>query len=164
MANAGDLPITFADFSTGDTGNWTYVADGVMGGVSQGTAAHVDDAIRLRGNVSTENNGGFIQVRSRFEEAWPAEASELQLEVKGNGEPYYVFLRTRGLTRPWYSYRASFLAPDDWSIVALPLSEFVAARPEMPQSFTPDEVISIGLVAYGRDHAADLSLRRVEVH
>ena len=40
--------------------NWAYLADTVMGGVSQGTANFSDGAIRLSGQVSTKNNGGFI--------------------------------------------------------------------------------------------------------
>ena len=50
------------------TGQWSYFADTVMGGVSEGSAKFVNngsvEAIRLTGQVSTANNGGFIQVRS----------------------------------------------------------------------------------------------------
>ena len=50
------------------TGQWVYLADTVMGGISEGTAQFEDQGtsqvIRLSGEVSTANNGGFIQVRS----------------------------------------------------------------------------------------------------
>ena len=50
------------------TGQWSYFADTVMGGVSVGTAefqsGESGKTIRLTGKVSTANNGGFIQVRS----------------------------------------------------------------------------------------------------
>ena len=50
------------------TGQWSYLADTVMGGVSEGSAefgnSGLDKTIRLTGEVSTANNGGFIQVRS----------------------------------------------------------------------------------------------------
>jgi len=46
------------------TGQWVYLADRVMGGISEGTAQFEDQVIRLSGEVSTANNGGFIQVRS----------------------------------------------------------------------------------------------------
>ena len=50
------------------TGQWAYLADTVMGGISEGTAQFEDQGtsqvIRLSGEVSTANNGGFIQVRS----------------------------------------------------------------------------------------------------
>ena len=45
---------------------WRLVTDAVMGGVSRGTISReiVDgrEAIRMRGEVSTENNGGFLQI------------------------------------------------------------------------------------------------------
>ena len=39
--------------------NWAYLADTVMGGVSQGSAEFAAGALRLTGQVSTKNNGGF---------------------------------------------------------------------------------------------------------
>jgi hypothetical protein len=152
----------FEDFSDPQH-DWAYVADGVMGGVSQGAATQEPGAMRLTGAVSTDRNGGFIQVRTRFGGGWPAEAEGLTLRVRGNGERYFVFLRTAGLARPWYSYRAGFATTPEWSEVTLRFADFTAARPEMPQSFTPDQVISIGLVAYGRDHQADLSVARISL-
>ena len=47
--------------------NWAYLADTVMGGVSQGGAEFAAGALRLTGQVSTKNNGGFIQVRTRVD-------------------------------------------------------------------------------------------------
>ena len=45
---------------------WRLVTDTVMGGVSQGVLSRktvaARDAVRMRGDVSTENNGGFIQI------------------------------------------------------------------------------------------------------
>ena len=62
------------------TGQWVYLADTVMGGISEGTAQFEDQGtsqvIRLSGEVSTANNGGFIQVRSPV--AWEA-AKEKQV-------------------------------------------------------------------------------------
>ena len=50
--------------------NWAFFTDGVMGGLSQGKAiiANVDgvDCYHMTGNVTTENNGGFIQIRSQL--------------------------------------------------------------------------------------------------
>ena len=47
---------------------WTYIADNVMGGISDGRVEFnlVDSNVYalLSGNVSTENNGGFIQILS----------------------------------------------------------------------------------------------------
>lgn len=152
----------FDDFSAA-ADRWSYVADGVMGGVSQGGATFPEGAVRLTGQVSTDNNGGFIQVRRDIEGGLPVDTQGLRLSVRGNGDAYYVFLRTQGLARVWHSYRHSFVAPDDWTEVELRLADFTPSHAEMPPSFTPDQLIRIGLVAYGRDHEADLTVRSIEL-
>ena len=47
---------------------WQYISDQVMGGISDGEVTLEQDGemffARLTGNVSTKNNGGFIQLRS----------------------------------------------------------------------------------------------------
>ena len=159
----------FEDFEADAGERWTYVADRVMGGVSNGKAEMVrsgsDAAVRLTGTVSTDNNGGFIQVRQRFAAGdWPADAKGLRILAKGNGETYYVFLRTEGLSRVWYSYRFAFEAGAEWREYEMPFDQFSASHDGMPDRFTPDIVKSIGLVAYGKDHEADVTLRSVEVY
>ena len=50
---------------------WEFVSDDVMGGKSVGQLKINDNEeeifYRLKGKVSTENNGGFIQFRSKIE-------------------------------------------------------------------------------------------------
>lgn len=155
------------DFSNAPESRWSYVADQVMGGVSDGEAQLGHDGedafIRLTGTVSTDNNGGFIQVRRQLEDGLPPETQSLNLTVRGNGETYYVFLRSRKGTRPWHSYRASFAAREDWAIVSLPIDQFEPSRPELPAKIMPGEVTGIGLVAYGADFEADLSVKSIAI-
>ncbi len=152
----------FDDFSAA-ADRWSYVADGVMGGVSQGGATFSEGTVRLTGQVSTDNNGGFIQVRREIEGGLPADTQGLRLSVRGNGETYYVFLRTEGLARVWHSYRHAFTAPEDWTEVTLDLADFAPSHADMPATFTPDQLIRIGLVAYGRDQEANLTVRSIEL-
>jgi len=92
--------------------------DQVMGGVSKGTmvrdAVAGRAAIRMRGDLSLENNGGFVQIAldlSPYGGVVDASAwSGIELDVFGNGEEYGVHLRTDALTRPWQSYRQIFSA------------------------------------------------------
>ena len=49
---------------------WNFITDQVMGGVSTGkfTVEKVDGVMcyRMIGDVSTKNNGGFIQIRAKL--------------------------------------------------------------------------------------------------
>ncbi|MCU4652531.1 CIA30 family protein [Roseibacterium sp. SDUM158016] len=137
--------------------SWSYLADTVMGGVSEGVAEAEGGAVRLRGTVSTENRGGFIQVRTSVN-GLPDDARALVVRVRGNGEPYFIHLRTTRTRLPWQYYQAQFDTSSDWRDVTLPFTEFHPSGGLLPGTLRPGDIRSIGLVAYGRDHVADVSI------
>jgi hypothetical protein len=139
--------------------DWSYLADTVMGGVSEGTARIEDGALRLTGTVSTANRGGFIQARTAVPQGLPENTTALRLRVRGNGERYFVHLRTTRTRLPWQYYQQGFDTGPDWAEVTLPFTAFTASGRLMSGTLRPAEIRSIGIVAYGRDHAADLSLQ-----
>lgn len=141
--------------------SWRYAADTVMGGVSTGRGWVEDGVLRLEGTVSTANNGGFIQVRTDLPNGLTTDA--VQLRVRGNGERYFIHLRSVHSTRPWLSYRAGFEATTNWTDITLPLSAFTPSRDSLPPQIQREDVRSIGVVAYGRDHAADVSVSHISV-
>jgi len=167
-AAAGAETTILEDFSENPQTRWEYFADVVMGGVSDGGAEFVADGeiafVHLTGTVSTENNGGFLQVRRFLPQGLPAETEGLELDIRGNGEAYYVFLRTREMTRPWHFYNASFQSTPDWSQVRISLAAFEGSHDFLADPIDPQSVISLGFVAYGRDHIADLSVSSVGVY
>jgi hypothetical protein len=138
--------------------DWTYLGDSVMGGVSQGTARIEDGVLRLTGTVSTENRGGFIQARTALPGGLPEDATGLRLRVRGNGERYFIHLRTTRTALPWQYFQQGFETGPDWAEVTLPLSGFAPSGRLLAEALRPGDVRSLGLVAYGRDHLADVSL------
>ena len=143
---------------------WQLFTDRVMGGISNGAMVRETvegrPAIRMRGDVSLENNGGFVQIaldlapdgRAVDVSAW----SGLELDVFGNGEEYSVHLRTSDLARPWQSYRQSFRADPQWRTVPFRFQEFVPHRTDVP--LNTRRIRRIGVVAIGRAFSADLSV------
>ncbi len=69
---------------------WCLVTDQVMGGISQGKLeildADVGFFLQLSGQVSTDNNGGFIQIRTKIE-GHPEKKNfkGVRIRVSGNG-------------------------------------------------------------------------------
>ncbi|MBT8132443.1 MAG: CIA30 family protein, partial [Gammaproteobacteria bacterium] len=164
---ATSADVMIEDFATDPSTRWSFVSDQVMGGVSDGQVLFATDAadsfVRLTGNVSTENNGGFIQVRRQFQKGLPVDAQALRLRVRGNDEHYYLHIQTVDSSRPWYYYQAEFSALPVWHDVVIPLSAFAASEEALPDTVDPAKVRSLGIVAYGRDHAADISVARIEL-
>ena len=144
--------------------NWAYLADTVMGGVSQGGAEFAAGALRLTGQVSTKNNGGFIQVRTRIDPSETRDKTGIRIKVKGNGEIYYLHVRNASARLPWHYYTASFKTNEKWKNIAIPFDEFEKSATFMPKKLKANTIKTIGLVAYGKDHNADVSIANLEFY
>jgi hypothetical protein len=146
------------------TGQWVYLADRVMGGISEGTAQFEDQVIRLSGEVSTANNGGFIQVRSPV--LWEAAKGKtgIRLTVKGNGDQYYLHIRSTYTRLPWHYYHHSFQASGSWSEIILPFEAFEKSSSLLRAQLDQGKIKTIGIVAYGKDYSADVSVKRLEFY
>ncbi|MEK9571906.1 MAG: CIA30 family protein [Paracoccaceae bacterium] len=144
--------------------NWAYLADTVMGGVSQGSAEFAAGALRLTGKVSTKNNGGFIQVRTRIDPTETIGKSGIKIKVKGNGDVYYLHVRNASARLPWHYYTASFKTSEKWKDITISFDEFEKSATLMPRKLKPESIKTIGLVAYGKDHEADVSIANLEFY
>jgi len=146
------------------TGQWVYLADRVMGGISEGTAQFEDQVIRLSGEVSTANNGGFIQVRSPV--LWEAAKGKtgIRLTVKGNGDQYFLHIRSTDTRLPWHYYQHSFQASGAWSEISLPFEDFEKSSSLLRATLGESKIKTIGIVAYGKDYSADVSVKRLEFY
>lgn len=164
---AGSLIID--DFSRAHPGTcigtqWQLLSDAVMGGVSAGrmwrTAFAGRPAIRMQGEVSLENNGGFLQIATDLApDGGTFDASGftgVAITVAGNGQDYGLHLRTSELTRPWQSYRTSFIAMPGWQEILCPFSSFVPHRTETPLNLRL--LRRLGVVAIGRAFTADVAV------
>jgi hypothetical protein len=144
---------------------WRYFSDQVMGGVSQGKVNFATEQgeqfAHLTGEVSTANNGGFIQVRREIAKASIESAAGVYLRVRGNGEPYYLHLRTSGTLLPWQYYQASFQTTQQWQIIKVPLSAFARSSSWISKSVKPRSLSSIAIVAFGREHSADIEIAQI---
>ena len=144
------------------TPDWEFVADTVMGGVSRGQIAAAPDGTRLTGQVSLENDGGFVQMAFDLADGDAHDASRwdgVWLDVTGNDERYDLRLRTTDLTRAWQSYRAAFVAPKEGARVRIAFADLEAHRTEA--AFDPGRLRRIGVLAIGRVFAADVTVRGV---
>ena len=143
---------------------WELISDRVMGGVSVGSMTRESvsgrPALRMRGDVSLANDGGFIQVALDLTPSGdPVDASVwkgIEIDVFGAKERYNLHLRTSDVVRPWQSYRASFVASPSWRTVQMPFEEFEPHRLAAP--FDRSQLRRLGIVAIGRAFVADIAI------
>jgi hypothetical protein len=150
--------------------SWQRFTDQVMGGRSR--AASVIEVLdgrrclRLTGEVSLANNGGFIQValplaeRGRVLEAqgWTG----LRLLVRGAGDGYYLHLRTADCRLPWQYYDVELPCGPQWSEVEIAFADF------QPRSLGAALDLSglqrLGVVAGKKAFTADIAVARIELY
>lgn len=147
---------------------WQTFTDRVMGGLSDGQASFETLAgkrcIRLRGMVSLENQGGFVQAalplvrQGGSFDAGPYRG--VRLWVRGNGASYYVHLRTEDTRLPWQYYEARFEAGAEWKQVDIPFSAF---GPEnLDAALATGKLKRLAVVAAKKALSADVAVARIE--
>ncbi|MDC0343309.1 CIA30 family protein [Alphaproteobacteria bacterium] len=149
---------------------WQYISDQTMGGVSDGQAILDKDGdmifARLTGNVSTANNGGFIQIRTNFSFVDLINTNKdlkgVLLNTKGNGETYHIFIRTSEDRSYRDFYSATFTANDNWEIVDLPFTKFKHRYSN--RSLNGNDIRTFGIVAYGRNFFSDVSVSEISFY
>ncbi len=153
------------DFRNDPQGQWRFLADTVMGGVSTGRVVFKNENgaayVHMTGRVSTENNGGFIQVRRQLSSRPSSATKGIRLIARGNGQRYFIHLRTSGTVLPWQYYQAEFNVTGTWQEYRLPLSAFKRSGRMLAATPSPASVRSVAIVAYGRDHTADIQVREI---
>lgn len=159
---------TMIEFPVSDPARWDYFSDQVMGGVSGGRVSFEtvegQPLLRLTGNVSTAKRGGFIQARITLDTPLSDTAQGIVLTVRGNAQPYFLHIRTKWTVLPWQLYQAKFETSNTWHEIRVPFTAFAPYGKLLRQSFKVSDMRSVAVVAFGRDHDADLSVRSIGVY
>lgn len=149
---------------------WRVFTDQVMGGVSRGAATRDTMAalpcLRLRGEVSLQNNGGFIQMALPLDGAGGGlDASAyrgFRLTTTGNGRTYAVHLRTADTRLPWQYYQAPIPTAEGWQEIDVPFSAFRGENLRAPLDVRRLERVAI--VAAGWAGTADVAIARIVLY
>ena len=149
---------------------WRMFTDRVMGGLSDGRAGYETiegrRSLRLRGNVSLENNGGFIQVALPLDSSGrPFDATSftgVRITAMGNGEEYHIHIRSTQSRRPWQYFGASFQPSQEWRSIDIPFSSF---KPEnLRADLDTGQLLRIAVVAIKKAFTADVAVSRLEFY
>ena len=145
---------------------WNFITDQVMGGVSTGkfTVDKVDGikCYKMTGDVSTKNNGGFIQIRTKLNpEIKSKDYRGIYINVYGNEKSYNLHLRTGLTLAPWQYYSYTFFSSKKWIEIKAPFIEFKKSNFYQPKSILGQNIKSVGLVAGFNDFKSDICLGEI---
>ena len=112
------------DFGEDGDANWFPLNDDVMGGVSTSSMQSTEKTILFTGEVSTDNNGGFVSLRSPNGEYELEDYTQVEVSYKSSGQDFMMILADHAA---WYmpEFRHEVLpTSEEWTTVTIPLSDF----------------------------------------
>lgn len=148
----------------------------------------------LRGRVSLANNGGFIQMATNLVAAGSGGEQQQQTSVDASAflgielhvqsfkitsenndddsdsahpdESFNVHLKNTACTKPYISYRATFVAPTgQWTTVRIPFASFQGKGQGVEgTSFDTKTLTRLGIVAIGRAMTVQLAVAEVRFY
>ena len=86
----------------------------------------------------------------------------VEITAKGNNQNYYVHLRTTGTILPWQYYQSGFNVNNEFKVFRLPLQIFKRSSSFLSKKINPKKITSIGIVAFGRNHIADIIIKEIQ--
>ncbi len=151
---------------TNQSQKWIFITDQVMGGLSTGKfiVDEVDGVIcyKMTGDVSTKNNGGFIQIRTKLSpEINSKDYNGVYIKVFGNERNYNLHLRTGLTLAPWQYYSYTFFSSKKWIEIRAPFIEFKKSNFYQPKSILGQNIKSVGLVAGFDNFKSDICLSEI---
>jgi hypothetical protein len=136
--------------SDGRTQNWALLSDNVMGGISEGQVEYKSTSLVLKGNVSLENRGGFVSIKSPFGKLDLSSFATVSIKFRSSNQKYAFTLENSGR---WYepSYKHSFYAKEanTWETISMDLDNFSEEVIGRPTGKKADKSITQGIIRIG---------------
>ncbi len=149
----------------GSSDGWYVVNDGVMGGLSKGQIYVENDLAVFKGEVSTDNNGGFTMIQNRFNKIEIDKFTAFVIKVKGDGKAYQF--RVKSDKYQQYSYVYEFPTSGEWQEISIPFDSLVPrfrGRSLDMSNFDGSKIEEIAfLIGNKRDEAFELILDKISV-
>jgi hypothetical protein len=150
------------ELSLSDQSRWEVISDQVLGVGSDWSASFevVDGqpALRLAGDASEADCGGFILARTKLKSPLHETAQGVVLKARGNGQPVFLQLQVKGNRSTWKHYRASFRASYFLEELRIPFRDFAALGRHPNNRLDPTAILRLTVAAVSLDHCADLTV------
>ena len=112
------------DFGESDGADWFVLNDDVMGGVSTSEVYATDTTVVFEGEVSTDNNGGFVSFRSPNNEYDLSQYSQIEVSYISEGHDFTMILADQMM---WYMPEFKhevFPIENEWTTAVTSLYDF----------------------------------------
>ena len=142
---------------------WQGVTDQVMGGVSNLAIRHSDGVFYMSGNVSTDNNGGFVRLSNRIN-INSNDFKGIKFKAKGNNETYEIHVTLKGLKiPPWSYFSQAFDVNDDWQEYEIFFEDLKRSSGFSAAPMKAKNIRDLSIAGFGRDFKVDLAIKEISL-
>ena len=142
---------------------WQGVTDQVMGGVSNLAIRHTDGVFYMSGNVSTDNNGGFVRLSNRVN-INSNDFKGIKFKAKGNNETYEIHVTLKGLKiPPWSYFSQGFDVNDDWQEYEIFFKDLKRSSGFSAAPMKAKNIRDLSIAGFGRDFKVDLAIKEISL-
>ena len=146
-----------------DPDTWRGVTDQVMGGVSNLIIRHSDGVFFMSGNVSTDNNGGFVRLSNRVDIS-SNDFKGIKFKAKGNNETYEIHVTLKGLKiPPWSYFSQSFNVTEQWQEYQISFKDLKRSSGFSAATMKAKNIRDLSIAGFGRDFAVDLAIKDISL-
>ena len=146
-----------------DPDTWRGVTDQVMGGVSNLIIRHSDGVFFMSGNVSTDNNGGFVRLSNRVDIS-SNDFKGIKFKAKGNNETYEIHVTLKGLKiPPWSYFSQPFNVTEQWQEYQISFKDLKRSSGFSAASMKAKNIRDLSIAGFGRDFAVDLAIKDISL-
>ena len=117
----------------------------------------------MKGNVSTDNNGGFVRLSNRLA-INSNEFKGIKFKAKGNNENYEIHVTLKGLKiPPWSYFSQGFDVIDQWQEYEIFFSNLERSSGFSAASMKAKNIRDISIAGFGRDFVVDLEIKEISL-
>ena len=144
-----------------DPNSWVGVTDQVMGGISDLEISYSDGIFFMIGNVSTDNNGGFVRLSNRVD-IQSNDFKGIKFKAKGNSEIYEIHVTLKGFKiPPWSYFSKAFKVKNSWQNYEIFFKDLKKATGYSAASMKAKNIKDISIAGYGRDFDVNLQIKDI---
>jgi len=139
---------------------WQGVTDQVLSNLA---IRHADGVFYMSGNVSTDNNGGFVRLSNRIN-INSNDFKGIKFKAKGNNETYEIHVTLKGLKiPPWSYFSQGFDVNDDWQEYEIFFKDLKRSSGFSAAPMKAKNIRDLSIAGFGRDFKVDLAIKDISL-
>ena len=117
----------------------------------------------MSGNVSTDNNGGFVRLSNRVDIS-SNDFKGIKFKAKGNNETYEIHVTLKGLKiPPWSYFSQSFNVTEQWQEYQISFKDLKRSSGFSAASMKAKNIRDLSIAGFGRDFVVDLAIKDISL-